>query len=171
MKANEFIIPFGYVDGVPTLRDTKIFGFYDLMKRDGTLSTVFYDRPDIDCLEFARFMKFSVRLFVYYSTLPDDTDQPLALGWLSHFENGIARCHFCGFKEVWGEDSVRVGKIMSRYMLQASEMSMLYGMTPSWNRLAIRLIRQMGWAILGQMPFGSTDKQGNPCPTTISFFQ
>ena len=49
--------PFIYVDGIPTMRDSELWGLFDKMLRDETESEVFYDSRISNHIDFIKFMK------------------------------------------------------------------------------------------------------------------
>lgn len=160
------IRPYVHCDGIPTMRDSSIVGLYDLMERDGTAETVFFDGMIKNGQDFLNYIKSpGVVLLVANSK-----DTPVGCGWLNGFESNTARAHFCLFSEGWGGNSVNIGKKMVEKAISIFGLDMLIGMIPSINERAINFSLACGAKLAGEFPFGSVDASGKSYRTTILYY-
>lgn len=158
------VLPYIYVDGIPTMRDTDLMVIFDKMVRDDTLKYVFYDGSVTNAVEFVQFIKsVDIQLFVVL-----DDDNPVACGWLTDFKFCTAQAHFCVFSEAWNR-SVEVGKLMIEKAMNSMELKMLVGYVPKFNNLAIDFVNKCGGVVVGELPYGAVRK-GRLCPTIIVYY-
>ena len=158
--------PFIYVDGIPTMRDSELWGLFDKMLRDETESEVFYDSRISNHIDFIKFMKSPKNML--YVVLEDD--DPIAFGWLNNLKNETAEAHFCLFSEAW-KWSVEVGKLLIEKALATSELKMLVGYIPEFNQMALDFARKCGAIKLGTLPYGAVDRTGTLHPMIIVYYE
>lgn len=68
---------------------------------------------------------------------------------------GIAECHFCFIPQAWG----RTGKIAEAFLSwiwQETSIYKLIGLVPTHNRLALRLVKAVGFRQFGVQPCAGT---------------
>lgn len=160
------VLPYTHFDGMPTFRDSEIEALFALMVRDNTVETVFYDQSIKTGSDFIRFVKSpGVVLFV-----AQDEFKPVGCGWVNGFECQTARAHFCLFSEVWGNNSVSVGKKLVQTAIATLRLKMLIGYIPSYNVTAIKFGQKCGAKIATELPHGGIDKSGKSCPITILYY-
>jgi hypothetical protein len=159
------IMPFVYCDGVPTMRDSEIAMLYNLMQRDGTDKTIFWDGQVKNNRDFIRFMKSSgIVLFV-----AKDDSNLLGCGWLTNFEHRSARAHFCIFAEGWPR-SVDIGKKLVEKAIASLELDGIIGFIPECNNKAIQFAVKCGAKVIGYLPFGSFNENGDTIGTATIFY-
>ena len=125
-----------------------------LLSGAGLAEVVFYDGR-IRC----------VGDFVEYFSSPENhvygiylEGEPGGLAWLNGHEGRSARVHFTSLSpRVYREHAVPMGRCFTQGMLNASRggeyvLDVLVGVTPSDNRLALRFIRRLGFARVGEVP-------------------
>ena len=157
--------PFIYVDGIPTMRDSDLATLFDKMVRDGTDKLVFYDGLIKDWIDFIEFIKNpGVMMFAVY-----EDENPIACGWLNNFKNKTAEAHFCVYSEAW-DRSVEIGKLLIDKAMATTGVNMLVGNVPKFNQLAIDFVQNCGGFVLGELPYGSVDREGNFHPTVIVYY-
>jgi hypothetical protein len=158
------ILPYAYHDGIPTMRDSDIKKLYDMMVRDGTDKTVFYDGMIDNRQKFLDFMQSSENMLLVVSE-----EGPVACGWLNHFEHKTAQAHFCVFSEGWPK-AVEIGKILIDTALCDTGIDMLIGYIPDGNPGALKFAQKCGAQLLGRLPHGSVDENGKSHPTSIVYY-
>ena len=157
--------PFVYVDGIPTMRDSDLAILFDKMVRDGTDKIVFCNGLVKNPIDFIEYIKLPANmLFAVY-----EDENPIAFGWLNNFENKSAEAHFCVFSEAW-DRSVEIGKLMIEKAMATTGVDMLIGNVPKFNQMAVEFVEKCGGVILGELPFGSVDGEGNTHPTVIVYY-
>ncbi len=100
------IIPYTEVDGIKTFRDSDILDLYGRMVKDGTADTVFYEGTVSTREEFLASIKNRGTLLFILKV----DDKIVGFTWLNRFENRTAHNHFVAFSEVWGKETVEIGK-------------------------------------------------------------
>lgn len=153
-------------DGIPTMRDSQIETLFHLMERDGTRKLVFYDGSIKTSKDFLAYMKSpqNVLLVAY------EGEAPLAFGWLNHFEQNTAQAHFCFFAETWDGLSIEIGKALIGKSLGFFNLDMLIGHVPQWNTAAVKFAIKCGAKLLGDLPYGVVDEDGQSHPMTILYY-
>jgi|GEM_PF-491745 len=147
------ILPYCFQDGIPTMRDSEIAELFDMMRNQGCLPVVFYDKSVIDSAGFIREMKRrDTHFFVAYTI----NKTPLAMWWLNTFEGRSARIHFCAFKAAFGI-SPTIGRECLARTLQmqvdgAYILDCLIGITASSNKLALRALKKAGMIAASTIP-------------------
>ena len=159
------IIPYCKLDGVPTLRNTQIAELYNLMVRDNTLDTVFYDGLVQSSDQFVALMTSLDRyLFV---AMQDKT--VLGFGWAENLDGRAAHAHFCAFAELWG-NTTDVGRLLAQTMLKTLDLDILIGYIGEHNERAVKAVLRSGFKILGRLPFGKTFQDGRSEGMTVVYY-
>lgn len=147
------LCPYAEIDGMPTIPDSVMRGFFDRTVKDGMEKVVFYEGTISTSDEFLTVMKLPGVLF--YVVM--DGAEPVGYTWLNRFENHTARCHFCGFKEIWGQ-GVEVGTEAITQLINRKDSSgnfifdLFTGFIPEWNEFAINFMFACGAKSAGTIP-------------------
>ena len=160
------ILPYTKYDGIPTLRDSDIAGFYEKMVRDKTADIVFYDGMIKDWQDFLSFVTSPKVLFF----VAHDGAESVGCGWLTDIKHKSAQAHFCMFSEIWDKNSVEVGRAIINAVYSFTTIELLIGYVPEINPVALKFAKKCGAVELGKMPCGSVDKNGVSHPTTIVYY-
>ena len=149
------IIPFTHSDGIPSLLDSDIKGFYLQMVRDNTDKMVFHSGKINNEHDFLNMVKSQGILF--FAAKKENTY--VGMGWLNSIDQRAASCHFCVFSNGWGE-SYEIGKKLLDTSIGLKSngnflFDMFYGFVPKRNQVAIHFALKCGGKLLGYLPFGS----------------
>ncbi len=148
------LTPYIKIDGKRNFADSEIMSLYDRMVFECTAGTVFQDGL-VNCREdFLKEMKTVSRLHIVI-----EENEPIAVVWLNRFEGKTARLHFCFFKKIWGERSVKIGRFICSELLNYQyENEYIYdaliGRIPACNILAVRFFEKVGVQFVGELPDG-----------------
>lgn len=164
MKAK--VIPLVYYDGLPTFRDSDMINFYHRTIDEELNDSMFFDGGIKNVSDFLTYMKSNNVLFL---TLNID-GKTAGFGWLSHFDQKMARGHFCIFKEFWGRPIHDAFNEMAGQILQYTGLDLIMGIIPSVNIKAVKFVLKCGYRLVGEIPCGCIDKDGNPLPSTIVYY-
>lgn len=114
---------------------------------------VFYDGQVVNPEGFMAVMKKPANVPVFFFR---DTE-PLGVAWLNGLSGGIAFAHFCGLKAALGSTQ-KIGRLALNYWMSFARtdggplLSVILGITPDNNRLAVSFIRRIGFHPLGVIP-------------------
>lgn len=140
------IVPYCHVDGVPTYKDSEVRKFFARIVRDGLKDIIFHAGDVTTENQFLARMKASTTsMYVVYA---DDIEAGLI--WLTHFEGKSCRVHFTSFSEVWGMDTVSIGRDAIRQVLYMRDASgdyvfdVLLGLIPAQNIRAVKWLAKVG---------------------------
>ena len=160
------ILPYTKVDGIPTLRDSDLYGLYARMAEEGKVESVFYDggvRGPEDFLDL--FKNRENWLYVYMAA----GEKPLGFFWVNCFEGESCRVHFCMFREA-GRHVLKMGRMCLEFL--GKHFRLVRGVTPTHNTLACKFIQKCGMVPVGTVPDRVYDYyQGKTGPALISYYQ
>jgi len=153
------LIPYTKIDGIRNFKDSEIVSLYRRMGGEGTLNTVLSDGTIRNEQQFLYAMKTDCQLHIILDEILGEIPEPIAIVWLNRFEGKTARLHFCFFKKVWGEKSVKVGKFICRQILEFTYekgyiFDNLIGRIPVSNKPAIGFFKKLGVVFVGELPEG-----------------
>ncbi|MBI9113146.1 hypothetical protein [Maridesulfovibrio ferrireducens] len=160
-----------YSDG--NFPDEFLIYLFERMQEEGTASVVFFEGKITTSEKWLEMIKcHGMHLFVGFF------DGELAgLCWLERSQEKWAQFNFCFFKNSWGhKKSIAWGKWAANELLNLKDehgylMDMLVGITPSRNKLALRLAKLCDWKESGRLPFGVFNGQtGKSEEAVISTF-
>ncbi len=138
------ILPYVYLDGVPTFKDSHLKEIFVRMMEQGYVERVFYDGSVQSPDEFVEFFKRPDRhLHVFMG------DIPLSLFWVDQIEHKSCRLHFCGLKEA-GRDVISMGK--EAINLLSEHFLLIHGEILESNKSACRFVQKCGGELMGVMP-------------------
>lgn len=148
------LLPYVQINDEWIVSDDLIKALFYTMQRDKINDVVFYDGTVKDAESFVKFMKDSKILPVIILK----EINPVGFAWLSNLSHAHAFAHFAYFKEVWGRDTINIGKKLTSYWfsIPGSDgkqlIKTLLGVTPTFNKKAISYVKKLGWTILGEIP-------------------
>lgn len=169
-----FIVPYMYIDGVPTFKNSDIMKLFDRMKSDGTLSITFFDGVIRTRKQFLSYMR-QLGIYLYVCYIKGDVN-PMGFVWLSDFGHKTAHGHFCIFREYW-HDAYHIGHEILVTLITMKDregnyvLDAIYGITPTSNKPAIRAITNAGMKIVGTLPYRAwNDSKGKSEDAILSYF-
>ena len=157
------IVPYIEVDGIRTFTDSFIEDLY-IRTINENLGYIFCE-GDIDSSQtFLRLMKSGYnQLYVIFY------DNDLAgYIWLNMFESKTARAHFCYFRKFWGKPATEIGKTF--LSMCTKFLSVLQGLVPVSNKLAIRYCERLGMKRVGIIPRVIWNDINKKCEDGVLFY-
>ena len=149
------ILPYCEVDGIRTIPNSDIRGFYDRMVKDGVADTVFHAGDVTSPNDFLKHVR-SPGVFLY---VVESGGDPAGLIWLTHVEFRSCRVHFTAFSEFMGPGSVDIGgSAISTIMFMKNPgtgdylFDSLFGLLPAFNTRALKWLEAVGMKRTGVMP-------------------
>lgn len=147
------IIPYVEIDGTRTLSDEILKNIWGLMVVQNLYKKVFYDGGVTDAASFIKWLKRPTNFVVTQW----DGDNPVSVCWLNDTDKNSGKGHFCFFKDYWGQ-SAEYGKEVLRYWFGFEQdgnpiLDVVIGFTPENNRLALRLVNNLGGVSIGTIPY------------------
>ncbi len=147
------LLPYTTLNGMPTFTDSFIKSLFDQMVEDDTVKSVFFDGSVQSADQFLDMMKFSHNaLFVL------NVDSKISgVVWLNGFEQKSASFHFCFFSNIWGKDTVEIGKKCMKTLVELKtdgqyNFDLITGLIPVRNKKAIKWGEKINASILGRLP-------------------
>jgi len=143
------IIRYQATDGILNLPDSYLAMLYYRMKKERTLSTVFYNMPDemLTVEWFIGFMKYRVALWI----VEDTDDEPGAMVWLTNIVGKRAEIHFNVFKKYWGYLDPYCEQV---FKTVEKNFDLIYGIIPVFNALAMNVANKY-FKHIGELPMYS----------------
>lgn len=148
------IVPYAEQDGIRNLSDSFIASLYERLIGEGYGQELFFDGNARCAEDFVEQMKRLNKLFIVVT----DVGAILGVFWLNHIENRTCQIHLACFKEFYGEDCVKAGKLVLDMLLhsKASDGDFVFdciiGVTPIRNALARRYALATGMRKVGIVP-------------------
>lgn len=144
------ILPYSKVDEVWTVPNETIFGIFQKLHTDGTFKTVFYDGKTKTKEDLLSIFQSPNNLVIFI--LVDGFIRGIA--WINELNENHASVHFVGFKEVWGKQTVEMGKRALQFWFDFKKLDgsprfdLLLGVTPSTYIHTLRFIKQIGCQLI-----------------------
>ena len=94
--------------------------------------------------------------------------RPIGMWWLNGFAPKSCWLHYCFFREAWGRDTIRTGRVVTDYLLDYPDLNgefyfdVIKGQTPANNPLALRVLKLTGFQVVGNMPCGAWERGRRP---------
>ncbi len=154
------LIPYTTVDGIRTFKDSQILALYERTIRDSTVKTIFHDGSIASGAEFLNAMKHGNNL-LYVVTHMAET---VGMLWLNRFKGPTCYAHFTAFSNIWGKDTVAIGRDSMRRILfmesrdQKYVFDLVYGLIPQRNTRAIGWLKMIGMKVVGDIPLAIWDE-------------
>lgn len=143
------IVPYTEVDGIYTYRDSDIKALYNKVYTDGAGETVFFDGSIKDADHFVNLMK-SPHTFLHIIYVDKKI---VAMAWINRIELTHCYCHWLFFKEAWRDSIIYdVGQYLLNYLVHQYGFEVIMGITPQFNKLALRYLTRLGLESLGTIP-------------------
>jgi len=148
------LIPYVELNGMRTIPDDIVFESFDIMVREGTQKTVFYNGSVKTRESFLEFMKDTRNLpvFVMYDNVIS------GIFWINGLHSNFAFAHFCLFKNAWGDVSKEIGHKVLEYWFSIPDkdgnslFDLIIGIIPSFNKKAESYVRSLGFKKVGDIP-------------------
>lgn len=148
---NYTLIPIISLAGNCNVPDPFLLDLWYRMCREGKEKVVFYDGFVSNGDQWLEFVKSP---FNYPVVVVNEDKEPEAIAWLNTYENHSARCHHCflrPFKRGVGEAIINYWRSMTDSTGGPLLLTIL-GVTPEVNEKAVRLVKLMGFTVLGTIP-------------------
>lgn len=148
------ILPYISVNGKWSLPDSFVKSFFEKIERDGIVPHVFYDGKVRTTDQFLGLLKNHHNFHSFI--MVDGSVKGLA--WLNDLNRNHASVHFLSLKEVWGHQTVRMGRKILEcwFSIKDGEGSprfdLLLGVTPAPYKTVLRFIKQIGCTLIGEAP-------------------
>ena len=165
------LLPYTTLNGIPTFTDSFIRGLFDQMAKDNTVKSVFFDGSIQDENQFLDMMKFGHNALWVVNV----NDKISGFVWLNNFEEKRASFHFCFFQNIWGKDTVEIGKKCMLTLLELKtgdqyNFDLITGLVPGRNEKAIKLCKKMNFSILGRLPCSAWNAEEQQSEDGIIFY-
>lgn len=149
------LMPYIMIDGVPTFTNSFIKSLYRRMEKDKSATTVFLDGSVKDEDQFLDMMMYLDNALWILNVEKEIG----GVVWLNNFEKKRAWFHFCFFSNIWGKNTVEIGKECISTLLGLKkgdeyEFDLLTGIVPERNEKALKWCSKMNFKILGRLPSG-----------------
>jgi len=138
--------------GCSLVSDELLREIWETMVHQRRVDLVFYsggvDTVD-DFLEFIKSPQRCVSLVVH-----EESEEILAMGWLTNIESGTPFAHFCAF----GKPNRNVGRFLTEHWLNWQDrfgnpkFRLLMAITPENHTIALRMIKIAGFVSAGTVP-------------------
>ena len=149
------IIPYIEIDGTWTFTDTEIKSYFYYMQQEKTAKKVFHGGAVKDSSQFLTYLKSPANHTII---IINEERQPIMLAWLNGVEDKRAWFSFNVFKNFWGKKSIEAICLARDYWMNMQDnrgqfiFNVLMGVTPSNNRLALRMMKLCGATSLEEIP-------------------
>ena len=148
---NYTIIPIINMADKCTVTDEFLLAIWQRMIDEGKARWVFYDGSITTGDEWLLFIKSPLN---YTLTVMDDNGAIRMIAWLNCYENKSARVHYCNL----GKYNRGVGKAVREYWSNLRDqdgnrlLKTLVGITPETNNLAVKMVKLLGFTVIGTIP-------------------
>jgi len=148
------IVPYTEQDGIRNLSDSFIASLYERLIGEGYGKDLFFDKNARCAADFVAQMKRLNKFFIVVT----EVGAILGVFWLNHIENRTCQIHIACFKEFYGDDCVKAGKLVLDMLLhsKASDgdfvFDCLLGVIPVRNALARKFALATGMRKAGVIP-------------------
>ena len=129
-----------------SLSDDDLSRLYSQAKADGALDVMAYDLAVSEDL----FVLFARKAEVFGAVYGSKKD-PLGFFYLTGFEGGTARIHFCLFR-AGRADRLEIGRQVLAWCFETFEFQCLLGVVPEINQGAARFAENCGGLKMGKVP-------------------
>jgi len=167
------ILPFMYIDGVPTFTDSEIMALYDQMETEGFANDVFGQGDANNRDEFLDLVKSKHNIF--HAGFSREDGSCLGMFWVNRFEMKTARMHFFIFKAArCFSDQLIKSAAEHIYSLEDNGeplFTMLVGVVKSTMVHVINYICRNGGVVVGEIPDYYWDAlSSKPTAATIVYY-
>lgn len=144
------------IDGIPTFKNSDIFGIYNKIVEQNLDSLVFSDGTINSGRDFLN-MLYTTNTILFVITYKN---KKVGITWLNRFQGKKAQIHFCFFKEMHGRPKlIQIGefalnKILNWKYSDNNEyfVDVLIGYIPVWNKAANKFMTKINATKVGIIP-------------------
>jgi hypothetical protein len=164
------IAPYCEIDGVRNMADSFVMSLWQRLEAEGLPPAFEKSSNYRDAGDWLADMKSKSSLLHVVHV-----DGELAgCFWLNHFQERFCQFHFF-FYRGWKSKTVEIGREVVRQALGWKDkdrggyvLDMLLGVSRSDNNVVKILTREVGWQVVGEIPYGFHDgEMRGPVPATI----
>lgn len=144
------IVPVVNMGGQSSASDEFLLTIWDQMVKEDRVKWVFYDGVIQDEYQWLSFIKSPTN----YPVVAINEKSIGCIAWLNNYENKSARAHYCGL----GTYHRDIGKAIMKYWGSLKDtqgdpiLLTLIGITPETNALGYRMLKILGFNIVGVIP-------------------
>lgn len=165
------LVPYVQIDGEWTIPDRLMEALWQKTAADRLHELTFYDGSIVNAGQFLEYMKSDKTLPV----IALDHDGPHGFAWLTEIGGVRAFGHFCMMRDSWGESAKMIAdQIINYWWSLAGEkgpiLQLIMGLTPEWNKPAVRFIKKLGFTVVGTIPRICNGKDGL-APGVLSYIE
>lgn len=132
--------------GIWTIPDPVIIGVWNKLCELDRVKATWWDASIVTQEDFIKFMQDP---FIFPAIIVDrDEVRFKVLAWLSEFNNGVARAHFCYLDKY----DLDVGKMMVNFWRKLGSVKVIIGTIPESYKAALKFIDRLGFHVLGIIP-------------------
>lgn len=140
------------VDGVPSMRDSRIVQLYERMAADGTLAQINYEGR----IPSGAALVQAAKAAIYFAVVCADGEE-VAIVWLNRWQPRRAHLHFCMFSNGWGKNSQAIGRAVLAHLFTITTngtpcLDMIWGIAPATNERACAYVQSCGGQLSGLIP-------------------
>jgi hypothetical protein len=128
------------------LDDTEITDLYHDVVENELQDILFYDGGTQNVEDWLRF----VNIGAWLVRVDTKDGRPAGMFWLNGFQGRAAQIHFCTWRSHL--DKKGAGLASLKWIKDQTSLSGLYGCTPKHYRLVFKLIQEVGFQLLGELP-------------------
>lgn len=125
-------------DGIPSMRDSAIELAWEKLIESGCHYWMNYS-GEIE--GYSDFYEIATNPYNVFCLICKE-DIPVAVCWVNDVVGRTGEVHFCTFKDIWGRETIAVGKFVLDCLGQSFRT--LTGRTPTANSLACKFIQKIG---------------------------
>lgn len=169
------LIPYVEINGARTFTDEEIKTFFQMMIDEGTAKKVFHQGSVSTPDQFLQYLKKPSNHTII---IIDENRQPMGISWINGIEDRRAWFSFNVFKPYWGKKSIEILCLAREHWMNMENQTgqqiikILIGITPSNNRLAIRMMQKCGATSLPEIPdFMTNHWTGERHGGVLSYFR
>ena len=133
-------------EGLWSIPDPVMIGVRDKMCELDRVKPTWYDGSIVSQEDFISFVQDP---YIFPSLVVDrDEVQFKLLAWLSEFNNGVARGHFCYL----GKYDFDAGKMVLNFWKKLGTLKVIVGTTPESYKIVLKIIERLGFHAIGSIP-------------------
>lgn len=146
------ILSFYQEDNTPLFSDMHLAQIFRRIVREETLHDTFYDGYVRNTKDFVKFVKNNEMYFVKLDR------EDVGFFWLSKFSQKSSFVTYCLYKKFWGKKALTISKFCIDFILNRRDsrgeylLDVVLGLTPTTNKLAIKLLMKIGMTVVGKIP-------------------
>ena len=160
------------IDGVWTLADHVIEGFFRQLVEEDLIDLVFYETGMPSAENFLQFCQSPQRSMVFVAL----GDKPVGFSWLSPISGNFAFGHFGFFREFWGHECREAAPHVLNHYFSFNDahgdrlLDVIIGCVPRHNERANKFTKAIGGTELGAIPYMFRGQDGDRQDAMIYYF-